>query len=261
MIISLLVVLAAVFVLWLLSLTRRDASIIDPFWGAGFVIVAWFAYVSNSPVTGRVWILVWLTTMWGLRLALFLLWRKLGHGEDRRYAAMRAHHGRRFWWISFFTVFLLQGVILWFVSLPIQVAAVKNAPATLGWLDAAGIATWCLGLCFEAVGDWQLWRFQADPKNAGRVLDRGLWRFTRHPNYFGDFCVWWGLYLVATAGGGFWTIGSPLLMSLLLLRVSGVTLLERTIKQRRPEYAAYQLRTNAFFPGPPRSSSADDLAC
>jgi steroid 5-alpha reductase family enzyme len=157
--------------------------------------------------------------------------------------------------VSLFTVFLLQGAFLWLISLPLQVAAVTGAAAPLGWLDAIGAALWLTGFVFESVGDWQLARFRSHPGSAGRVLDSGLWRYTRHPNYFGDFCVWWGLYLIAAAGGAGWTIASPLVMSVLLMRISGVTLLEATMNERRPEYAAYQRRTNAFFPGPPRTES------
>jgi steroid 5-alpha reductase family enzyme len=222
---------------WLVSIARRDASLFDPFWGTGFVVVAWLACVLNRPVEPRAMLLAVLTTLWGLRLSLFLLWRNWGHGEDRRYRAMRDHWGPRFWWVSYVTVFLLQGVILWF------------------GLDIAGLGLWTVGVLFESLGDWQLARFKADPANAGRVMDRGLWRYTRHPNYFGDFCVWWGLYLIAAAGGAWWTVGSPLLMSLFLMRVSGVTLLEQTIVDRRPDYAAYQRRTNAFFPGLPKGSA------
>lgn len=247
-------IVVALLVLWLLSLARRDASVVDPFWGMGFAIGAWLACFVNPPCGSRVLLLAGLTTVWGLRLSLFLLWRNWGRPEDRRYAAMRAHHGARFWWVSLFTVFLLQAAILWFVSLPNQVAAVWNVSVPLGWIDAAGVTLWCVGLFFESVGDWQLARFRAQPNNAGRALDRGLWRYTRHPNYFGDFCVWWGLYLIAAAGGAGATIASPLLMSVLLLKVSGVSLLESTIASRRPEYAAYQARTNVFFPGPPKAS-------
>jgi steroid 5-alpha reductase family enzyme len=238
---------------WLLSLTRRDASIIDPFWGMGFALVAVTAVWLNFPPTVRVGLLLLLTSIWGLRLSLFLLRRNWGQGEDRRYRAMRDYHGPRFWWVSLFTVFMLQALILWFVSLPIQVAAaVGNEIQPLGWLDALGVVLWGIGFTFEAVGDTQLARFKADPRNAGRVMAGGLWKFTRHPNYFGDCCVWWAIYLIAAAGGAWWTIGSPLLMTVLLLRVSGVTLLEKTIVERRPDYADYQARTNAFFPGPPR---------
>lgn len=250
---SLLVVVAAMTFVWLLSLVRRDASIVDPFWGTGFVVVAWFTLASlpHAQDVSRSWLLAVLTTVWGMRLSLYLFWRNWRHGEDRRYRSMREHHGARFWWISLLTVFLLQGVILWIVSIPVQVAMTAAITKSLGWLDLGGAALWSFGLFFEAVGDFQMARFQSDPKNAGRVMDRGLWRLTRHPNYFGDFCVWWGLYLIAASGGATWTIFSPLLMSFLLLKVSGVTLLEKTIIDRRPEYAAYQARTNSFFPWPP----------
>lgn len=250
---NLLVIAIIMLALWVVGIVRRDASIVDPFWGTGFVIVAWMSMQLNSPAEFRVLLLAGLVTAWGLRLSLFLLWRNWGHDEDRRYAAMRAHHGSRFWWISLGSVFLLQGAILWFVSLPIQVAAVRNMSDPLGWQDAIGIVLWIVGLLFETVGDWQLAHFKANPENSGRVMDRGLWRYTRHPNYFGDFCIWWGLYLIASAGGASWTLLSPLLMSLLLMKVSGVTLLETTIIDRRPDYAAYKSRTNAFFPGPQRA--------
>lgn len=253
---TLVVVLAVLSALWALSVRLRDASIVDPFWGTGFAIVAMVALGLNQPATNRGLILGMLTVVWGLRLSAYLLWRNWGHGEDRRYQAMRANQGDRFWWASLFTVFWLQAALLWFVSLPIQVAAVAGDQRPLGWLDAVGVALFLLGLGFESVGDWQLARFKRDPANRGRVMDRGLWRYTRHPNYFGDACVWWGLYLIAAAGGAWWTILSPLAMTILLLKVSGVSLLEKTITERRPEYAAYQARTNAFFPGPPRRASA-----
>ena len=249
---TLAVVVATLFLLWLLSVAKRDASIIDPFWGTGFVLVAWTAFTLNRHESPRSLLLAVLTTVWGARLSLFLLWRNWGHGEDRRYQAMRVQHGSRFWWVSLITVYLLQGIILWFVALPIQVALVSASDASLSWLDAIGLALWATGLFFETVGDWQLARFKADPANAGRVMDRGLWRLTRHPNYFGDFCVWWGVYLIAVSSGAWWTVLSPLIMSVLLLKVSGVTLLEKTITERRPDYVAYQARTNAFFPGPPK---------
>ena len=239
-------------VLWLISLLRRDASIIDPFWGTGFVIVAWLAYALNQATGPRPLLLAGLTTVWGLRLSLYLLWRNWNHGEDRRYAAMRAHHGANFAWVSLFTVFLLQAAILWFVAFPLQAALASRISPPLTWLDALGIGIWTLGFLFESVGDLQMARFQADPQNAGRVMDRGLWRYTRHPNYFGDFCIWWGLYLLAAPAGAAWTIGSPIIMSVLLMKVSGVTLLESTITDRRPDYAAYKARTSSFFPWAPK---------
>jgi steroid 5-alpha reductase family enzyme len=137
------------------------------------------------------------------------------------------------------------------ISLPLLAAV--NSTTPLGWLDAIGAAVWLLGMVFEAGGDWQLARFKADPANRGKVLDSGLWRYTRHPNYFGDFCVWWGLFLIALAGGGWWSVIGPLVMSGLLLKVSGVVLLEKDIGERRPAYRDYVRRTSAFFPAPPRA--------
>lgn len=254
LLISLLVVLATMTALWLLSLALRNASIVDPFWGTGFILVTWLTLACTPPAwsVARSWLLAALVTIWGVRLSLYLLWRNSGHGEDRRYRAMRDHHGSRFWWVSLLTVFWLQGIILWIVSLPVQAAIVANSVKPFGWLDLVGGITWWIGLFFESVGDFQMASFQANPANASRVMDRGLWRYTRHPNYFGDFCVWWGLYLIAANGDAAWTVFSPLLMSLLLLKVSGVTLLEKTITTRRPDYAAYQQQTNVFFPGPVR---------
>lgn len=253
---SLGVVTVATIALWLVSLTLHDASIADPFWGTGFVLISWFAVLCNGSGSWRTMLLAVLVSIWGLRLSLFLLWRSRGHGEDYRYAAMRAHHRQRFWWVSLLTVFLLQGVLLWFVAMPIQAVASSETVATPGLLDALGIVVWLVGLIFESVGDWQLARFKSSPDNAGKVLDRGLWRFTRHPNYFGDFCVWWGIFLIAASGGFWWSIASPILMSLLLMKVSGVTLLEKTIVNRRPQYEDYIRRTNAFFPWLPKKQSS-----
>jgi steroid 5-alpha reductase family enzyme len=192
---------------WLVSLVRRDASLADPAWGFGFPAMAGLAW-SGSPDPGsRGQLLLLLTSLWGCRLGIYLLWRNLGHGEDRRYRVMREHHGPAFWWRSWFTVFALQAVLLWWVGLPVQVAIQQG-------------------------GD-----------------------LFRHPNYFGDFCVWWALYGLAGPAGAWWTLLSPISMTLLLLFVSGVRLTESTIQSRRPEYAEYQRRTNAFFPGPPRRLS------
>ncbi|HEY4259577.1 MAG TPA: DUF1295 domain-containing protein [Schlesneria sp.] len=246
--------IAVMVMIWVVSLVRRDASIIDPFWGTGFVIVAWLSCAWNHATDPRSLLLADLTTVWGLRLSLYLLWRNSNHGEDRRYAAMRTHHGANFAWVSMFTVFLMQAVILWFVAFPLQAALASKESAPLTAFDAVGIAVWSLGFLFESIGDWQMARFQADPDNEGKVMDRGLWRYTRHPNYFGDFCVWWGLYLLAAPAGAAWTIGSPIVMSLLLMKVSGVTLLESTITDRRPDYAAYKARTSSFVPWFPKDN-------
>jgi steroid 5-alpha reductase family enzyme len=252
LLINLAVLAIAVVFLWAASVPLKDASIADVFWGLGFVLVVWISWGVSDATAGRVLWLVALITVWGTRLAIHLLWRRWGEKEDRRYAAMRTRNAPHFWWSSLFSVFLLQGVLIWFVSLPVQVAAWRDVPSPFTWLDGLGVVLWLIGFCFEAIGDWQLARFQSNPANDGRVMDEGLWRYTRHPNYFGDFCIWWGIYLIAAAGGAAAAIASPALMSLLLLRVSGVALLESTIADRRPEYAEYKRRVNAFFPGPPR---------
>ncbi len=249
--INLATMLGIMLVLWLLSLFKRDASIVDPFWPAGFVISAWRTVWLADPPGARPWLLVGMTTVWGLRLSGFLLWRNWGEPEDYRYAEMRQKHGSRFVFVSLLTVFALQGLLLWIVSWPVQFGQLA-VDTSLGVLDLLGIALWSVGVFFEAVGDFQLARFKSRPENRGRVLDTGLWRYTRHPNYFGDFCVWWGIYLVATSGGAWWTAVGPFLMSYLLFRFSGVALLESTIVERRPPYRSYIARTNAFFPGRPR---------
>ena len=251
-------ILVLMVVTWLVSVLVHDASIVDIIWGAGFVVVAATAAVVGDGFPDRRYLLLALVGIWGLRLSGYLAWRNLGHGEDYRYVAMRKKFGDRFWWISFFQVFLLQGVLMWVVSLPVQLSASAEEPASFGPLALVGIALWTVGFLFETVGDAQLARFKADPANRGQVMDQGLWRYTRHPNYFGDFCVWWGIFLVAaeTGPGRFGVIG-PIVMSTLLMRVSGVAMLERTIGKRRPGYAEYVARTSAFFPRPPRRPATD----
>ncbi len=249
--ICLLASLGSMVALWLVSLKLRDVSIVDPYWGTGFVLVSWLAFALSQTTSTRMLLLCSLVTIWGLRLSAYLLWRKMHHGEDHRYVSMREHHGKRFWWVSLVTVFLLQGLILWLISLPVLLSANGAPSSPWSLLDGLGVLLWSVGIYFEAVGDWQLARFKAEPSNRGRVMNQGLWRYTRHPNYFGDFCVWWGIYLIAVGNGVWWTIFSPLLMTMLLMRISGVSLLESTIEERRPEYAAYKASTSPFFPWPP----------
>ena len=240
---------------WLVSLPLRNASIVDIVWGIGFVVVAWTAFLIADGADPRRWLMAVLTTIWGLRLAFYLAVRNLGKEEDYRYQEMRRRQGDRFAIASLWTVFGLQGALMWVVSLPVQVGQVPATPATLIWVDYVGAAVWLAGLLFESIGDAQLARFKADPSNTGRVMDRGLWRYTRHPNYFGDFLVWWGLYLVALATGvAWWTVIGPIVMSVLLIRVSGKAMLEKTIGKRRPGYEDYVRRTSGFIPTPPKRS-------
>jgi steroid 5-alpha reductase family enzyme len=242
----------AMSVLWLLSLRLRDASIVDPFWGTGFVMVAWLAALGAQGTSARRLLALALVTVWGLRLSLHLLVRNRGRGEDPRYRAMRARSGALFPVVSLFTVFAFQGALLWVVSLPLQVAIALPGPSSLGPLDLVAAGLWALGFLFEAVGDWQLVRFRRDPANRGQALESGLWRYTRHPNYFGDAVQWWGFGLLGLAAGAWWTLVSPAAMTFLLVKVSGVALLEKDIAERRPGYRDYVRRTNAFFPWFPR---------
>jgi steroid 5-alpha reductase family enzyme len=241
---------------WLVSLVLRNASIVDITWGLGFVVVAWVSALRADAASGAASVLVAMVTVWGLRLGVYLFWRNHGNGEDYRYVAMRRRWGKRFWLISLATVFVLQGALMWIVSLPVQVAHVGDARdgALAGVALVIGLALYAIGLLFEVVGDAQLARFKADPTNEGKVMRSGLWRYTRHPNYFGDACVWWGVGIVAQAvTGTWWALLGPLVMNILLLRVSGVALLERSLRKRKPDYAEYVRTTSAFVPRPPRS--------
>lgn len=240
---------------WLVSLVLRNASIVDITWGLGFVLVAWVSALRADAASGAASVLVAMVTVWGLRLGVYLFWRNHGNGEDYRYVAMRRRWGKRFWLISLATVFVLQGALMWIVSLPVQVAHVGDARdgALAGVALVIGLALYAIGLLFEVVGDAQLARFKADPTNEGKVMRSGLWRYTRHPNYFGDACVWWGVGIVAQAvTGTWWALLGPLVMNILLLRVSGVALLERSLRKRKPDYAEYVRTTSAFVPRPPR---------
>jgi steroid 5-alpha reductase family enzyme len=241
--------LAAV-IMWGVSLYKRNVAIVDSLWSLLFMLAA-LVYAARASALPRTVLVLSLVSIWALRLSIYITWRNWGQGEDRRYQAIRARNQPHFEWKSVYLVFILQALLAWIISLPLLGSL--SSGAALGSLDTVGAALWLLGVCFEAGGDWQLARFSADPANGSRVMDRGLWRYTRHPNYFGDFCVWWGLYLIAVSAGAWWSIGGPILMSILLLRVSGVTLLEKHIGKRRPGYAEYVRRTNAFFPWPPKA--------
>jgi steroid 5-alpha reductase family enzyme len=243
-------VLALLVATWLVSLALRDVSIVDIAWGLGFVVIAWVAFASGNGDGARRTLLAVLVSVWGLRLAGYIGRRKLRHpGEDPRYGEWRKRWGDRFWIVSLVNVFLLQAVLVWIVSLPVQGASSRDGG--LGWLDFVGVALWAVGLFFEAVGDAQMARFKADSANRGTVMDRGLWRSTRHPNYFGDFCVWWGIGLIALSSGAWWSLAGPAVVTLLLTRVSGKDHLERSMSQR-PGYAEYVEHTSGFFPRPRR---------
>jgi steroid 5-alpha reductase family enzyme len=241
--------LALMFIAWTISLPKKDVSIIDIFWGLGFVLIAWLTFLRADGYTGRKILITLLATLWGIRLAAYIFLRGRGKGEDPRYTAMRAKHGERFRLVSLYKIFALQAFLCWSISLVVQVGQVSSLPARLTWLDALGTLIWVTGFFFESVGDWQLARFKADPANKGKVMDRGLWAFSRHPNYFGESLMWWGIYGIAlSTPGSAWAVISPAIITFLLLKVSGVTLLEKTIVETRPQYRDYIQRTSAFIP-------------
>lgn len=247
-------VLTLFFLLWLASLVLKDASIVDRFWGIAFLVIASAASSATEGFETRSRLVMLLVAAWGLRLSLYITMRNLGEGEDYRYQAMRRYWGAKFPLVSLASVFGLQALVAWVVSLPLQAAIAAVFPAEITTLDRLGVAVWAVGFFFEAVGDWQLARFKADPRHAGQLMDRGLWRYTRHPNYFGDAVQWWGIWLIAAATGAWWTAIGPALMTVMLLRVSGVTLLEKRLKKSRPAYEEYCRRTSPFFPLPPRQA-------
>ncbi len=250
---NLLILLFIMICLWLLSLAIEDASIADVFWGLGFILIAWSTFFQANGALPRKFLISVLVSLWGFRLAAYIGLRKRGSEEDRRYRKWREQHGKNYWWMSLFSVFLLQGFLLWIISLVIQIGQMSPIPPALGWMDGIGVLIWFVGFAFEVTGDYQLYRFKADPKNTGKVMNQGLWSTTRHPNYFGECLVWWGIFLITLSNpDSFWTIISPITITYLLLKVSGVTLLEKTIEEKRPAYRAYKERTSAFIPWFPR---------
>jgi steroid 5-alpha reductase family enzyme len=241
---------------WGASLARRDASLIDRVWPVFIAGAALVDFVCLPASGTRGPIILALTLAWGLRLCVHITRRNWGHPEDRRYRQIRARNQPNFGIKSLFLIFGLQTVLAWVVSAPILAGMAGTRP--LGLLDAAGLIVTAFGIAFEAISDAQLASFRADPAHAGEVLERGLWRYSRHPNYFGEACVWWGLWLLALGGAGVagvWSAVSPLLMTVLLIKVSGVALLEKDISEGRPAYRDYVVRTRAFVPGPPRRTT------
>ena len=244
--------LALAVIAWAVATSRRNAGLVDIFWSL-FMLGAACVYASlDATIDTRVVVVFTLLAAWAVRLAAHLAIRNWNAPEDRRYQAIRARNEPGFAWKSLYLVFWLQGVLAWLIAAPLAVAL--GSPVPLGIGDYVGGALAVFGIAFEAIADAQLARFKARPANRGRVLDTGLWRYTRHPNYFGEFCVWWGFFAIAAGAGGAWTVFAPLIMTVLLLKVSGIALLERDIGERRPGYREYVARTNAFFPGPRRAA-------
>lgn len=252
MLVAALTITIVMLTTWVISLMVNNASIVDIVWGLGFAITSWVLALTIDGDSTRQILLAVMVGVWGVRLGGYLAKRNIGHGEDWRYKAMRKKKGPKFGLISLVTVFGLQGVLMWVVSLPVQFGNADDSPG-VGPLAVIGIIVWITGLGFEAIGDLQLARFKKNPDNAGKVMDQGLWRLTRHPNYFGDALLWWGIGLVgAETGSGVIGLVGPLVMTVFLLRVSGVPMLERSLMKRREGYADYVARTSGFIPRPPK---------
>jgi steroid 5-alpha reductase family enzyme len=250
---ALLLIILLMSVLWIISVIVKNVSIVDFFWGLGFVIACCFYYLESDGYAPRKLILMTMVTIWGLRLSIYILWRNMGKGEDFRYREFRKKYGEnRYWWISFFQTFLLQGVLMWLISSTLLGTQYYGSKTPLGIFDLLGILFWIIGFIFEAGGDLQLARFKANPQNKGKVLSSGLWHYTRHPNYFGDSAVWWGYGLICIASGSYIAALGSVLMTALIIYVSGVVLLEKSLVEQKPQYREYIEKTSAFIPWFPK---------
>ncbi len=249
---GLIAMLAFGLVGWFISLYRNNVTHVDSMWSLFFVVAAAVYACCLPEISLRANIVMALLAIWALRLCIYLTWRNWGPHEDHRYAAIRANNEPNFRIKSLYIIFGLQAVLAWIVSLPLLGAL--NSDSALNALDILGALLVVFGFIWETAADWQLTRFKSQPGNKGKVLNTGVWRYSRHPNYFGESCVWWGFYLIALAAGAGWALPSAILMTLLLLKVSGVSLLEKDIAERRPDYVQYIKTTNAFIPGIPKGS-------
>jgi steroid 5-alpha reductase family enzyme len=248
-----LIIFALVTLLWIWSVFIKNVSIVDIFWGFGFVVVNTFYVFMSGELNARKILILTLVSIWGLRLAIYLAFRNIGKGEDFRYQEFRRNYGtKRYWWFSFFQTFLLQGILIMIVSLPLLGIHSSTSSGELGLLDYLGIIVWLIGFAFEAGGDFQLAHFKRDLANKGKVLNTGFWKYTRHPNYFGDSAVWWAYAIFSIAAGSYWQIIGSVVMTLLIIKVSGVALLEKTLNDTKPQYREYIEKTNSFFPWFPK---------
>jgi steroid 5-alpha reductase family enzyme len=255
------ILIAMIIALWAYAVRIRDVSFIDAFWAIGMVILAWTSWAQIDGQGRRADVILVLTSIWGLRLGWHLFARWRSHGEDPRYANIIGGLIETKGWswpkTALLAVFLTQAPLLFITSLPAQIGiwASEGGRTIMGPVAWAGAMLAIIGILFESVGDAQLKAFRANPANTGKVLDTGLWRYTRHPNYFGDACTWWGIWLVAAETGpwGWASVVGPLFLTFTLTNWSGKPLLERGLKKSRPAYAAYVARTSGFIPWPPKS--------
>ena len=250
---GLLLTLSLMIILWLISVVIKNVSIVDVFWGLGFVIINFYYFLATENIYLRKFILLFLVTLWGLRLTIYLAWRNIGKGEDFRYKEFRKKYGpERYWWFSFFQVFLLQGSLIMIVSLPLLGTNFETTNNSLNVLDYFALMIWLIGFIFETGGDYQLSKFKKDPNNRGKLLKTGFWKYTRHPNYFGDSAVWWSYAIFSIAAGSYWTFIGAIIMTALIIKVSGVALLEKSLKNKNPDYLEYIEKTSPFLPRSPK---------
>jgi steroid 5-alpha reductase family enzyme len=251
--IALSVILILMVILWLISIPIKNVSIVDAFWGMGFVVVNATYFILEPLIFTRNIIVLLLVSIWGIRLSAYLFKRNYGKPEDFRYQEFRQHYGEnRYWWFSFFQVFILQGSLIMIVSLPLFGIHGETTSNELNIIDYIALLCWCIGFLFESVGDYQLTKFKKNPANKGKILKTGLWRYTRHPNYFGDATVWFSFGLFSIASGGYWHIIGAFAMIYLIIKISGVALLEKTLNKTKPGYKEYIESTNAFIPWFPK---------
>lgn len=243
---TLIPMLFAAFIFWLISLTRNDVSVVDSLWPLFFIITCLYYVSQIETLSSRAQLLIIMVILWGVRLSSYITIRHWGHEEDHRYKTIRNNNNPGFEYKSLYLIFIFQTLVAWIIALPLFYGV--NSNAMLSWLDAIGITLWFIGLFFEGIGDYQLWKFKRDATTKGKILTTGLWQYTRHPNYFGEFLIWWGYFFIAINSESYWIMISPLLMSFLLLKFSGVVHLENTMKIR-PGYKDYMQNTNAFVPG------------
>ncbi len=250
---GLLLIIAFVSLVWILSVILKNAGIIDIFWGLTFVLVTVFYFIVTPEISARKILVSTLVLIWGIRLSVHIFMRNLGKPEDYRYQEFRKNYGeKRYWWFSYFQVFLLQGTLAWLISTPLAAINYYALDKPLGAIDILALLLWLTGFIFETGGDWQLSRFKSNPANKGKLLQTGFWKYTRHPNYFGDAAVWWGFGLFSIAAGAWFPVFSPVLMTWLLLQVSGVAMLERTLINTKPGFDEYINKTNSFIPWIPK---------
>jgi steroid 5-alpha reductase family enzyme len=246
-------ILSMMSILWIISIRNKNVSIVDLFWGFGFVLACFIYFLKADGLESRKILLSVMVAIWGMRLSIYLAWRNKGKGEDPRYRKFRQDYGEhRYWWVSFFQTFLLQGVLLWLISAPLLGAQYYNTRNSLTGIDIIGVIVWLTGFIFETGGDIQLARFKADPANKGKVLNKGFWHYTRHPNYFGDAAVWCGYAIICISAGSYIPVLGSVLMIALIIKVSGVALLEKTLRESKPEYKDYIEKTSAFIPWFPK---------